>query len=130
VPGPRLLAAVLVGGVLGGMARYGVTSALPAGDGFPWATWWVNVGGSFLLALILVVALETLRAASHVRALLGTGFCGAFTTFSGVTVTTSELARDGALALSAAYLSASLLGAVVAGAAGLVAGRLAVQGGR
>lgn len=123
-----MLAAVFVGGCAGGLARYAVTSAFPAGGGFPWATLWVNLAGAFLLALLLVLTLEVLPPSTYLRPLLGTGFCGAFTTFSAITVSTSELVRDGRAGLGAGYLGASLLGGVAAGAVGLVAGRTAVRG--
>ena len=119
MPHPRLLLAVLVGGMLGGLARYGVTSAFPDGDGFPWSTLGTNLAGSFLLAVLLVVLAPT----SALRRLLGTGFCGAFTTFSAVTVATAELTRDGSVGVATLYLVVSVLGSLAAAAAGVAAAR-------
>jgi len=127
VPSALLLLSVFVGGCVGGWARYGVTSSFPAGDGFPWSTLGVNLAGAFLLVLLLVLALEVLPPWPYLRPALGTGFCGAFTTFSAITVSTSELTRDGSAGLAAGYLTASLVGGLAAGALGLVAGRSVVR---
>src|SRR5581483_852601 len=72
--GSRRLAAIAAGGMLGAAARYGLTRAI----GTPWATFWINVVGSFVLgALVLVVVSRPL-----LRPFLATGVIGAFTTFS------------------------------------------------
>lgn len=119
----RLLAAVFAGGVGGGLARYGVSQAWPATPyGFPWATLAINTVGAFALALLVVLAE---RGASHryLRPLLGTGFLGAFTTFSSVVVAVDRLAARGHPGTAAVYLAASLLAALAAGAFGLLLGR-------
>jgi CrcB protein len=59
-----------------------------------------------------------------VRPLLGTGFLGAWTTFSGIAVPTDQLLRDGAVGSGVGYLTASLAGGVAAAYAGLVLGRV------
>lgn len=122
LPRPSLLLAVLVGGVVGGAGRYLVVQALPT-DGFPWATLAVNLSGAFVLALLLVLVLEVLPPSTYVRPLLGTGFCGAWTTFSGIVVPADELLRDGRAGTATSYLLASLLGGLVAGYGGIVTGR-------
>jgi CrcB protein len=117
-----LLLAVFAGGSVGGLARYLLTRALPGGQ-FPWTTLGINLSGAFLLALLLVLVLEVLAPSTYVRPLLGTGFCGAWTTFSGIVVPADELLRDGRAATAVAYLGASLLGGLAAGFVGLVLGR-------
>lgn len=72
--GPSSL--VGLGGALGAVARYGVDTRLP-GDAFPAGTFVVNVVGSFVLALVTF-----LGASDAVVLFVGTGACGAFTTFS------------------------------------------------
>lgn len=69
----RGAALVFVGGALGSLARYGLALALPG----LWATWTVNIVGSFALGLLL-----GRRPAQPLRLLLGTGFLGGFTTYS------------------------------------------------
>ena len=72
---------------------------------FPWATLLVNVSGSFLLA----VAYAWLPAdAVLARALVGAGFCGAFTTFSTFVLETVLLSRSGRMRAATVYLSLTL----------------------
>jgi CrcB protein len=101
-----LLAAVFVGGSFGALARAGVVEWL-AQDPWPWATFAVNLAGSFVLGLV------TARPPVD-RALLGAGFCGALTTFSAFQLELLEMLDDGALARAAAYASASILAGLVA----------------
>jgi CrcB protein len=57
-PGAADLAAVAVGGGIGSVARYLLSQAFPAGHGFPWAIFAVNVSGCFLLGLLMVYLLD------------------------------------------------------------------------
>jgi CrcB protein len=70
---------VALGAAVGAPLRFVVASRLD-GD-LPWGTWVVNVTGSFLLGLFSALALG-----DHATALLGTGFCGGFTTYSAFAV--------------------------------------------
>jgi fluoride exporter len=111
------VAVVFAGGVLGGLARYGISQAWPAATGgFPTATLVINTSGAFVLGVLVTVV--ALRAApDHLRPFLGTGFCGAFTTFSSVVTTDDLLLAHGHAGIAVAYLAASLaagLGAVYA----------------
>jgi CrcB protein len=85
---------------------------------------WVNVTGAFLLGVVVAVA--GILASRLVRPLLGTGFCGAFTTFSAVVVTTDQLFAHRHQGLAIAYLAASSVAGLAAVAAGLVLGRAVV----
>jgi CrcB protein len=117
----QLQLAVVTGGVVGCLVRAGLTHALPWDDrSWPWVTFGVNVAGAFLLGLFVTRLQERLPPSSYSRPLLGTGFCGAMTTFSTVQVELIVLARHHRPALAAAYLGASLaagLGAVYLGTA-------------
>jgi CrcB protein len=124
---PRLrlqaLAAVFAGGCIGGYARYVITTAWTADSGaFPQSTFAVNVAGAFILALVIVVAIE-LRPVPYLRPLLGTGFCGALTTFSSVVVTVDQLYAHGHTGTAAGYLAATIVGGLAAASFGLVIGR-------
>ncbi len=124
---PRLrlnvIGAVFVGGCAGGVVRYGAVTAWPAGsDGYPWSTWAVNVAGAFVLAVVIVIAAEV-RPSRYLRPLLGTGFCGALTTFSSVVVAAAQLLGQGRGAVAAYYLVASIVGGLAMAALGLVVGR-------
>jgi fluoride exporter len=126
---PRLrwdvLAAVFVGGCLGGLARYGATSRWPARAGrFPWSTFDVNVAGAFVLAVVVVVAAEVVSS-RYLRPLLGTGFCGAFTTFSAIVVTTDQLFAHHHRRTAVTYLAASIVAGLAAASFGLIVARAA-----
>ncbi len=114
MPAP-VLAAVSAGGVLGALARHGMSVALPHASGaFPWSTWAVNVSGCFLIG-VLAVAVE--RRLSHrplVRPFLGVGFLGGYTTFSTFVVEVQH-ARP---AVALLYLGATVVAALLAVAAG------------
>jgi CrcB protein len=117
---------VFLGGCVGGWARYAVTTAWPTAAGrFPWATLTVNAAGSFILAVVVVVAAE-LVPSRYLRPLLGTGFCGALTTFSSVVVTADELFAHRHPATGTGYLLASIGAGLALGWSGLLAGRAAV----
>lgn len=126
-PWPRLsasvLTAVFLGGCVGGYARYAVTQAWSTSKyGFPWSTFAVNVSGSFVLAIVIVMASE-MQATRYLRPLLGTGFCGAFTTFSSVVVAVAQLIAHDRDGTAATYLTLSTVASLAAAAFGLVCGR-------
>lgn len=130
-PGPRwprfrlrVLAAIYIGGVLGGISRYEIERVAPAGaDRFPWATLAINTTGAFTLALLLVLVLEALRPRWYLRPGVGTGFLGAFTTFSSVVTSTDRFAAHGHPGLAAGYLIGSAVAGLLAAGLGLLAGR-------
>jgi CrcB protein len=125
----RELGAVFAGGVIGALARYAVTEALPPEPGrWPWATFLVNVVGAFLLGYFVTRLQERLPPSSYRRPFLGTGVCGALTTFSTMQL---ELLRmldrgDVALALSYALVSIAAGFAAVALATNVVRARVLV----
>jgi CrcB protein len=104
-----------VGGSCGACARYGVELALGGRRG----TLAVNVLGSLALGVVAT------RADGPTAALLGTGFCGAFTTYSSVAVAVAgDLSDDArrALAHAAATLAGALIGVALGRAIGGVVG--------
>lgn len=107
----------------GAVCRYGV-DLLVSGrrDGvFPWGTWVINVSGALLLGL-LVGAADAGAVSGTVLAVLGTGFLGAFTTFSTFTVETLTLVEAGAYRTAARNVAATLAAGLAAAALGLAAG--------
>ncbi len=126
---PALVGAVFVGGCAGGAARFGVTETWPvAASGFPWPTLAVNLAGAFVLALLLVFADTVLPPTAFVRPLLGTGFCGAWTTFSAIVVDADRLVAHDRIVLGAGYVVASIGGGLVAALLGSMLGRFTVSG--
>jgi len=122
-----VLGAIALGGFLGGEARYLLGLAFPtARDGFPATTFAINVSGSFILALLLVLILEVWPPTKYLRPLLCTGFCGAYTTFSTWMVDTDKLISAGRYGLAAADLFGSLAAGLAATTLGLACGRAVI----
>jgi len=121
---PSILAAIALGGALGAPARYGMAQAIHvANDGFPWATFWTNVSGSFALGLILVLIMERFPPTRYLRPFVATGFLGAYTTYSTFAVETDVLIKDGHAPTALAYAAASLMAGFSAVWAGIWAAR-------
>jgi CrcB protein len=100
---------ILAGGAVGTLARGGVAEALPHdGGSWPWATFVVNLAGAYILAWSTTRLAERVAPTRYWRLLLGTGFCGALTTFSTFQVETIGLARDGHPGVAVGYAVASL----------------------
>ena len=116
--------AVLAGGAAGALVRAGVGQALPVRPGeWPWATFAVNLAGAAFLAWLTTRLTEMTAPTRYVRFLLGTGFCGALTTFSTFQVETLRLAKDGHPGLAAAYAAASLAAGMLLAAGATVVAR-------
>ena len=116
--------AVAAGGFVGGLVRYLVGLAWPTPPAsVPWAIVAVNTAGSFILALLVVLVLEVLPPTTYLRPAVGTGFCGALTTFSSVTVAVDRLVAGGAAAVALLYLLVSLVAGIAAVALGVLVGR-------
>ena len=104
------LAAVFAGGVLGAMARALVGEALVSGGpAWPWATFSVNVVGAFALGYFVTRLQERLPLSAYRRPLLGTGLCGALTTFSAMQLELLRMLDGGATGLACLYTGVSLL---------------------
>lgn len=115
----RELAAIYMGGCLGALARVSINQILPGGAaGWPWATFAINISGSLALGYFTTRLQERLPLSIYRRPFVGTGFCGAFTTFSTFQVEIMTLLDHGRLGTAAAYASAS----IAAGFAGVALG--------
>jgi len=116
---------VLIGGALGALARYQLDGLIQdhTHGAMPVGTLVINVSGSLVLGLLVGLRLQHGMSAT-VELAAGTGFCGAFTTFSSLMYETTRLAQDGAYRQAARTLSlnvvlgggAAALGLVVTGA--------------
>ncbi|WP_328398530.1 CrcB family protein [Streptomyces sp. NBC_00390] len=120
------LAAIALGGLLGGSARYALGLAFPTPDAtFPWTTFAVNVSGSFLLALLLVYVFDIWPPTRYVQPFAAVGFLGSFTTFSTWMLDTDRLLGHGHYAAAVFNVFGSLLAGLAATTLGLAVGRRA-----
>lgn len=103
--------AVAVGAALGGVSRYYLSTAIQQriGIGFPLGTFVINVTGSLLLGFLIRYSLATPVVGVELRALLTTGFCGGYTTFSTYSFETAGLIEDGQYQRAFIYAFGSLL---------------------
>jgi CrcB protein len=105
----RELAAIFVGGAIGALARVALTQAFPTHPGeWPWVTFAINVSGSFALGYLVTRLQERLPLSTYRRPLSGTGFCGAFTTFSTMQVELLQMIDRHRYGLAGGYAAASL----------------------
>ena len=111
------LLAVIVGAAIGMALRLGVDSLVFS----PISTLVINLLGSFLLGVL--VARVWPVASPAVRAGLGPGLLGTFTTFSAVAVALVGLTVNGEWMLALAYLAATVIGGLIAAWLGLMTGR-------
>jgi len=117
---PVAWVAFVTAGAIGAPVRYLVDGAI--GDrtsgAFPWGTFVVNITGSLLLGFLTGLALYH-GFPDTPRVVLGTGFCGAYTTFSTHTFETVRLLEDGAHGPALRNALGTLVAGAVAAAAGL-----------
>lgn len=101
----RIALGVAAAGFLGAASRYGIGYWIPDGNGhgMPWATLLVNLSGSFLLGLLLGAASRRPMPV-WLREAAGTGFLGAYTTFSAFNGELAGLARNGHFGMAALYV--------------------------
>lgn len=112
----KVLIAVFLGGGTGSLLRYCVQTALHeriVPYSFPWATFAVNILGSFLIGLFYTLSAR-FNLSTEVRMLLTTGLCGGFTTFS-------TFSNDGVVMLKQGFGSLFLLYTLLSVAAGVAA---------
>jgi fluoride exporter len=116
---------VALGGALGSVTRYGLSTVVQQrwGGMMPVGTLVVNILGSFLVGFILRYALGSASVSVEARALLATGFCGGFTTFSAFSYEALALVESGDYARAALYVGASLVLALAATFGGVIAAR-------
>ena len=115
---------IALGGAAGSVLRYLIGGAAQklSGVPFPVGTFVVNVTGCFLIGIFAQHYMNT-QTHPHVRALLITGFCGGYTTFSAFSLETVGLFEGGEYAKAAAYILLSMTLSVAATFAGIAAAR-------
>ena len=115
----REIAAIGFGGALGSLLRVWLGQRFASGVGdWPWATFAINISGTFVLACLATHLRERLPSSTYRRSLLTTGFCGAYTTFSTMQVEILKMLDHDRYALAGGYALASVLGGYLAICAG------------
>jgi fluoride exporter len=101
---------VAAGSVAGGVARYLVALLFATAAGFPWATLFVNVTGSFIIGCYATLSGSEGRMPASVqqRLFVMTGFCGGYTTFSAFSLETLMLVRAGLVRTALTYIGVSV----------------------
>ena len=115
----RFLLICAAGGI-GTGARYLLATAVTRAFGnFPFGTLAVNVLGSFLASVLMVLALERSALSPDLRLILVTGVLGGFTTYSSFNYETLHLAQSGAVGLAVVNVVATVIACLLAGIAGI-----------
>lgn len=105
----RELAAIFVGGAAGAALRVKLSDAYPTtANSWPWIVFAINVSGAFVLGFVVTRLQERLPLSTYQRPLVGTGFCGAFTTFSTMQLELLEMIDHRRWGLVAGYTVGSL----------------------
>jgi CrcB protein len=118
------LAAIFAGGAVGSAVRTGLSELAPTHTGhWPWVTFAVNVVGCLLLGYFVTRLQERLPITAYRRPLLGTGLCGALTTFSTFQLELLRMLEHGEVGLAVGYCAGSL----AAGFAGVTLGTAVVR---
>lgn len=121
----RMMIAVAIGGALGAMSRYAISSqiARTLGTGFPWGTLTVNLIGSFLMGLLAPVLLSKVSS-PEIRSFLTVGLLGSLTTFSTFSMETVALYQRGEAGLAALNVGVSVAACIAGLMVGLQAGKV------
>lgn len=109
------LAAIFAGGAIGAIARVWLSQHYAQGNAsWPWTIFAINITGSFALGYFATRLQERLPQSTYRRPLLGTGFCGAYTTFSTMEVEILKMIEGDHYVLAIGYAIVSLAAGVLA----------------
>ncbi len=117
------IVAIAVGGIAGAFSRWAIFELIPSTD-LPWATLLVNTVGSLLLGYFAIHLVRAPHRSPTRIVGATTGFCGALTTFSGITVPVAQQLRDGNAPSGLMFLTLSLVTGLIAVSIGIA---LAIQ---
>lgn len=117
--------AVAAGSALGGVLRYYVGGSVLSriATPFPFATFIVNISGSFVIGFFLTLAAERVNISPHLRLAIAVGFVGAYTTFSTFEYETARLIEEHGWMLALINIALSVVVGFVAVMGGIFAAR-------
>lgn len=125
---PDVLGAIALGGAIGTTLRAALGRLFPVAAGhFPTTTLAINLIGSAVLGVLLVVLIELVGPTRRLRPFLVTGVLGGFTTFSTFMVETVQLGRHGHSITAVTYVMIATVGGVAAALGGIALGRMIVR---
>ena len=104
--------AIFIGGGIGSVARFGITRMVLAfglKGAFPWATLFANVLATGILAWLILRVQPQFEGRDALKAMLGVGFCGGFSTFSTFSYENFLLLREGQTVMAAANIAISVV---------------------
>lgn len=125
----RVIWYVALGGAVGSVIRYVVGLAVQGRMGldFPVGTLLVNTSGCLLLGFLIHYALATPAITPELRALLTTGLCGGYTTFSAFSYETVALIQDGDWRRATLYVGLSVVGSILGVMLGIAGARQVLE---
>lgn len=100
--------AIFIGGALGGGLRY-LVSLMITNHSFPFSTLLVNITGALLMGVCSTYFIRYFKLHPNIKKLITTGFLGALTTYSSLSLETVVLLEQGHILLASIYLIASLM---------------------
>jgi CrcB protein len=119
------LGVIAAGGIIGALARAGLEMAFPhAAGSFDWTTLGINLAGCGLIGVLMTAITEVWQTHRLTGPFLGVGVLGGFTTFSTYIVDIQRSVNANAVPTALAYLAVTLVGALLAVYAGVIAMRL------
>jgi CrcB protein len=109
-PDRQELAAIAFGGAAGALLRVALSRSYATGSAsWPWVTFAVNMAGALILGYVVTRLQERLPLSAYRRPLLGTGFCGALTTFSTMQLELLRMLDANRYGLAAGYAATSVV---------------------
>ena len=116
--------AVGIGGFFGAILRYTVGKVIPSPSGFPLGTLVINLLGCLFLAWFFTITTKRWNISPNLKLAIGTGFTGAFTTFSTFSVETLNLIKNHQLFMALLYVLLSIFGGIILALVGVKTARL------
>ncbi|MDQ0200095.1 fluoride efflux transporter CrcB [Neobacillus ginsengisoli] len=104
--------AVGIGGFFGAVLRYSIGKVMPSPSGFPFGTLMINLLGCLFLAWFFTISAKKWKINPNLKLAIGSGFTGAFTTFSTFSVETLNLIKNHQYVFAILYLLLSIVGGI------------------